>query len=163
MPEDSSRITITELAQETNFSREEIRVVVKKLAAEKKIKARKYSYGKGSNQRYEFSPDEAETIRGAFRQKEANSQLNELFGSADAAREFQKRTRGKRDDNSATGITMRMYRNCKAAKSYLVQQKRTLEDSNYDGSEGLRETVLGLIKDSLQMVEDNFKEADVDE
>lgn len=163
MPEDGSRITITELAQETNFSREEIRVVVKKLAAEKKIKARKYSYGKGSNQRYEFSPDEAETIRGAFRQKEANSQLNELFSSVDIAREFQKRTRGKRDDNSATGIAMRMYCNCKRAKSYLVQQKRTLEKSKDSHSEDLRKNILSLMEDSLQMVERNFKEADIDE
>lgn len=158
-----TRVTVSELAQKMHVSPQTVRNIVQELVENKKIKARKYSYGKGSNQRYEFSPDEAETIRGAFRQKEANSQFNELFGSADAAREFQKRTRGKRDDNSATGITMRMYRNCKAAKSYLVQQKRTLEDSNYDGSEGLRETTLGLIEDSLQMVEGNFKEADVDE
>lgn len=158
-----TRVTVSELAQKMHVSSQTVRNIVQELVENKKIKARKYSYGKGSNQRYEFSPDEAETIRGAFRQKEANSQLNELFDSTDIAREFQKRTRGKRDDNSATGITMRMYRNCKAAKSYLVQQKRTLKDSNYDGSEGLRETVLGLIEDSLQMVEDNFKEADVDE
>lgn len=148
---DDERVTVAQLADYMHVSKQTVRNLIHELKDKQEIAPNREDYGKRNNGRITLTRADAKRVVNEERRKKEMFDIGNLCKHDDLAKQLQKKTRGNRGDNTASGIAARMFTNDGTLKEQLVQQERALNDGDLLGSLELNKQLQEVVDDNLRM------------